>query len=134
MTINCPKCKTKMLLRNGQYGEFFFCPNNKVCGAKVIGKKQAIASGMLKRGVHTPQPTPQPTAHHTTPSDAHTSKVRAVLSGMYANTHKAPPMVSIYDSRAFPYNVPPYLIGTVREHLEWLIEQYVDDVKGLQFN
>lgn len=34
----CLKCNTEMKLRNGKFGEFYFCPNQHRCGAKTITK------------------------------------------------------------------------------------------------
>lgn len=124
MTINCPKCKTQMILRNGQYGEFFFCPNNKVCGAKVIGKKQALKQGLIKN--------PNAKVVTVTKPDVSVGKVKQVLSSGYRGNNtppKIPQMRDILDKKGFPYNVPPHIKNAVIEHLEWLSNNYLEQVE-----
>lgn len=35
-TIKCKCCDNDMILRDGKFGKFYFCPNQKVCGQKTI--------------------------------------------------------------------------------------------------
>jgi ssDNA-binding Zn-finger/Zn-ribbon topoisomerase 1 len=34
--MNCEKCRIEMQKRSGRYGDFFFCPNSRICGQKTI--------------------------------------------------------------------------------------------------
>lgn len=34
----CDKCEAEMILRNGKFGEFYFCPNQYECGKKTVSK------------------------------------------------------------------------------------------------
>ena len=36
--MKCPKCNKKMKLRDGEFGEFYFCENQRKCGQKTISK------------------------------------------------------------------------------------------------
>ena len=34
----CPTCNLKMLIRNGKFGEFYYCPEQHICKQKTITK------------------------------------------------------------------------------------------------
>lgn len=34
--VECKYCHKEMVLRNGKFGNFYFCPNQRHCGAKTI--------------------------------------------------------------------------------------------------
>lgn len=36
MSCNCSSCGHSMTLRNGKFGEFYFCPNQSWCGGKTV--------------------------------------------------------------------------------------------------
>jgi len=38
---SCLCCGDEMLTNSGKFGEFYYCPNQKVCGQKTITKKPA---------------------------------------------------------------------------------------------
>lgn len=43
----CPKCGNEMQLRNGRFGEFYFCPNQyKGCKQKTITKQHPISRSL----------------------------------------------------------------------------------------
>lgn len=37
--MKCPSCETKMKVRNGKFGEFYFCPKQHICKQKTITKE-----------------------------------------------------------------------------------------------
>lgn len=46
--MKCGCCDNDMILRNGKFGEFYFCPNQKVCGQKTITKEPATLMNELR--------------------------------------------------------------------------------------
>lgn len=34
--LDCKYCGNQMVLRNGKFGEFYFCPNQRTCGSPTI--------------------------------------------------------------------------------------------------
>ena len=42
--MKCPTCYNEMQLRNGKFGEFFFCKNQAVCKQKTISKNSTVVN------------------------------------------------------------------------------------------
>ena len=44
---SCLCCGDEMLTNSGKFGEFYYCPNQKVCGQKTITKNSASDSACV---------------------------------------------------------------------------------------
>ena len=40
--MKCTQCNTEMQVRDGRFGQFYFCPNQLECGQKTISKSRKV--------------------------------------------------------------------------------------------